>query len=63
MRSFVPRNRTYIRHPVIDGTENPLKWWQRNEQELPLLSQLAKGYLAIQASSYPLERLFSKAGP
>ena len=39
MRSFVRGNRTYIRYPVIDGDENLLKWWQRNEQELPLLSQ------------------------
>ena len=52
----------YIRYPVIDGDENPLKWWQRNEQELPLLSQLAKRHLVIQASSSPSERLFSKAG-
>ncbi len=52
----------YIRYPVIDSDENPLKWWQRNEQERPLLSQLAKRHLVIEASSSPLERLFSKAG-
>ncbi len=52
----------YIRYPVIHGDENPLKWWQSNEQELPLLSQLAKRHLVIQASSSLLERLFSKAG-
>ena len=52
----------YIKHPVIDGDENPLKWWKQNEQRFPLLSQLAKKYLAIRASSSPSERLFSKAG-
>ena len=46
----------YIRYPVFDGDENPLKWWQSNEQELPLSSQLAKRHLVIQASSSPLER-------
>ncbi len=34
----------------------------RNEQELPLSSQLAKRYLAIQAICSPSKRLFSKAG-
>ncbi|CAB4038868.1 zinc finger BED domain-containing 1-like, partial [Paramuricea clavata] len=50
----------YIKYLVIDGDEYPLKWWQRNE-ELPLLSQLTKRYLAIQASSSLSEHLFSKA--
>ena len=51
----------YTKYPVIDCDEDPLKWWQRHELELPLLSQLAKRYLSIQASSSPSERLFSKA--
>ena len=46
----------YTKYPVIDCDEDPLKWWQRHELELPLLSQLAKRYLSIQASSSPLER-------
>ena len=52
----------YTKYPVIDGDEDPLKYWKRCELELPLLSQLAKRYLSIQASSSPSERLFSKAG-
>ncbi len=52
----------YQTYPVIDGDEDPLKWWQRNEVDYPLLCQLARKYLAIQASSSPSERLFSKAG-
>ncbi|CAB4018038.1 zinc finger BED domain-containing 1-like, partial [Paramuricea clavata] len=36
----------YIKYLVIDGNENPFKWWQRNK-ELPLLSQLAKRFLKL----------------
>ncbi|CAB4028340.1 zinc finger BED domain-containing 1-like, partial [Paramuricea clavata] len=48
--------------PVIDGDDDPLQWWKLNAKELPLLCQLSRRYLAIQASSSPSERLFSKAG-
>lgn len=66
--SSSPRDRlskeikTYLMYPVINGDEDPLKWWQRNRSNFPLLSQLARKYLCIQASSSPSERLFSKAG-
>ena len=52
----------YLSQPVIDGDDEPLQWWKINAKELPLLSQLARKYLAIQATSSPSERLFSKAG-
>ncbi len=48
--------------PVIDGDDDPLQWWKMNSKKLPLLCQLSRRYLAIQASSSPSERLFSKAG-
>ncbi len=48
--------------PVIDGDDDPLQWWKINSKKIPLLCQLSRRYLAIQASSSPSKRLFSKAG-
>ncbi|KAF7229992.1 zinc finger BED domain-containing protein 1-like [Nothobranchius furzeri] len=41
--------------------ENPLQWW-KEQQDLPLLSSLAKRYLCIPATSVASERVFSTAG-
>ena len=41
--------------PVIDGDDDPLQWWKINSKNLPLLCQLSRRYLAIQASSSPSE--------
>lgn len=38
-----------------------LNWWHTKEKKYPLLSSLAKLYLAIPATSAPSERLFSGA--
>jgi hypothetical protein len=41
---------------------DPLAWWRKHEKEFPLLSRLARKYLAIPATSASVERLFSTAG-
>ena len=53
---------TYVSFPVADGDDGSLCWWKLNDHKLPMLGQLAKRYLAIQATSSPSKKLFSKAG-
>ena len=42
--------------------EKRLKWWQNNQTKFPILSKIARDYLALQASSVPSERGFSSSG-
>ena len=51
----------YLNSPV-DNTVDPLIWWQTHEKNYPVLSQMAKDYLTIQATSVPSERTFSISG-
>ena len=51
---------TYVFFPVVDGDDGSLCWWKLNDHKLPMLGQLARRYLTIQATGSP--KLFSKAG-
>ncbi|EXX50684.1 hypothetical protein RirG_268390 [Rhizophagus irregularis DAOM 197198w] len=46
----------------IDVSICPFKWWASQESQFPILSQLAKKYLAIPVTSATSEHLFSDAG-
>ncbi len=41
--------------------KDPLMWWQQHCSQLPLLSRLARRYLAYQISEAASERVFSVA--
>ena len=56
--------RTEVRRYIDKETssESPLQWWNTSYTRYPYLSNLAKKYLAIPATSVPAERAFSIAG-
>ncbi|CAH1771447.1 3305_t:CDS:1, partial [Entrophospora sp. SA101] len=42
---------SYVKLRQIDIMEDPLKWWDANKGNFPILSQLAQKYLSIPATS------------
>jgi hypothetical protein len=46
----------------INSNTDPINWWQNNANSFPRLSELAKKYLSIAATSVTSERVFSTAG-
>ena len=52
----------YKGEPAVLDSEDPLKWWKKNEERFPVLAQVCKSILSIPATSTPSERLFSAAG-
>src|SRR3989337_2503174 len=53
---------SYLALPKVHPDECPLMWWKTNRTRFPILSKVARKYLAIPATSTPSERLFSEAG-
>lgn len=60
----IPNNEVneYLKINQVQTTMNPLNWWEDMQERFPILSKLARKYLAMPATSTPSERLFSSAG-
>ncbi len=58
--------RKYITHATYTNAvkleDNPLALWKQHGHLFPMLSRLARRYLASPVTSCPVERLFSVAG-
>jgi hypothetical protein len=55
----------YLDHAAIPPQridENPLEWWELNQHRFPRLAYLARRFLCIQATSAPIERVWSAGG-
>ncbi|KAG7169436.1 Zinc finger BED domain-containing protein 4-like 10 [Homarus americanus] len=52
----------YLNQPCLQEDGDPLGNWKAKQPEFPVLARLAAKYLAIPATSSPVERLFSIAG-
>lgn len=53
---------SYLQTPYADSETDPLAWWKVHEANFPRVSQLARKYLCIPATSAPSERAFSTGG-
>ena len=61
--SIAPELNTYMIEPRVGNEkEDILAWWRSNQCRFPILSKMARDYLAIQASGVPAERGFSRSG-
>ena len=49
----------YKAEPAVLDSEDPLKWWKKNEERFLVLAQVCKSILSIPATRTPSERLFS----
>ncbi|CAG8524031.1 15816_t:CDS:1, partial [Cetraspora pellucida] len=52
----------YLNEATLPMNINSLEWWKLNSFRFPVMSRMAKDFLAIQATSVPSEQIFSKAG-
>ncbi len=52
----------YMQSSTTDNEEDPLLWWRTHKVNFPRLSNMARKYLCMQATSSPSERIFSASG-
>jgi len=52
----------YLNAPCLQIEDNILDWWSKHEKGFPILSKIARDYLAVMPSSTASERAFSAAG-
>ena len=52
----------YLSLPQLDAEEEILPWWKLHSTKFPFISQLAKKYLSVCATSSTSEQLFSTSG-
>ncbi|KIK14415.1 hypothetical protein PISMIDRAFT_82574, partial [Pisolithus microcarpus 441] len=53
--------RMYVNGELVDGSMDPLRFWEVNRTRFPMIFAIAMDYLPIQASSVPCERVFSSS--
>ncbi|KAG7173680.1 Zinc finger BED domain-containing protein 4-like 8 [Homarus americanus] len=51
-----------LNQPCLQEDGDPLGYWRAKQPEFPVLTRLAAKYLAIPATSAPVDRLFAIAG-
>ena len=42
----------YKAEPAVLDSEDPLKWWKKNEERFPVLAQVCKSILSIPATTH-----------
>ena len=50
----------YLKERKLKVDEDPFAWWRNRRDEYPLMSKLARKYLAVQGTSTPAERVISR---
>jgi hypothetical protein len=53
--------KTYLFEKIEPQTTNPLEYWKNNQFRFKSLSLMAKDFLAIPATSVPIECVFSQS--
>ncbi len=62
MYSFETKFECYLSEPVIERSDMPLQWWQKNVTRFKTLAHLAKKFMCPPPSTVPSERVFSEVG-